>query len=136
MITEEILMRQNKALREENEELRETVRQLQAVASEAASLPPGVPHLTRREECVLRYLLRRHSVASRDDIYFAMYGGQGEVDIKIVDVMVHKLRRKLAQTDITIVTDWGRGYFIDRGHVAQSAVAGEVSQCIAESVAA
>ncbi len=54
------------------------------------------------------------------------------VDIKIVDVRVCKLRRKLARTDIEICTSWGRGYYVpgadgqlaeNRGLVAESLAA-------------
>jgi two-component system cell cycle response regulator CtrA len=37
---------------------------------------------------------------------------QDEPDIKIVDVFVCKMRRKLKPYRIIIQTDWGRGYFL------------------------
>lgn len=133
MLTEAMLLEQNKRLREENEELRETVRQLRENASAPVSLPSGLPHVTVAEETVLRALLRRRGhVVTREAIYLALYGGEERVDIKIVDVRVCKLRRKLARTDIEICTSWGRGYYVpgadgqlaeNRGLVAESLAA-------------
>jgi two-component system cell cycle response regulator CtrA len=43
-----------------------------------------------------------------------LYGGMDEPDMKIIDVFICKLRKKLAQAgaDELIETVWGRGYMI------------------------
>lgn len=70
--------------------------------------------LTGKEFAVFDVLLRkRGGVATKDDILSDLYGlrpGSEEPDMKIVDVFVCKLRKKLAGLGIDIETVWGRGY--------------------------
>lgn len=49
-------------------------------------------------------------IVPRDAIYTALYGMDGERDPKIVDVLICKLRKKLAPEGITIATAWGDGW--------------------------
>lgn len=111
MIGEAILLEQNRRLREENDELRETVRQLRenAVERATAPLPEGIGRVTPLEERALRALLARPDLATKEFIYRALYPSDDHVQLKIVDVMVCHLRRKLPPT-IVIETVWGRGY--------------------------
>lgn len=139
MLTIEIYQRQIKLLREENEELRETVRQLREEAAPARVLPDGLPHMTPLEEKTLIAIWSRRGFVAKDVIYSDLYGDESEVDLKIVDVMVCRLRKKLtAPTHPKIVTAWAKGYAIDRGDLGNQVthVAGEVSQLIAETLAA
>ena len=43
-----------------------------------------------------------------------LYGGMDEPELKIIDVFICKLRKKLAQAgaDNLIATVWGRGYVL------------------------
>lgn len=71
---------------------------------------------TPREYGVFRLLLdKRGRVASKDVILDRLY--QLDVDdppeIKIIDVFVCKLRKKLAPLGLKIGTAWGRGYYLE-----------------------
>lgn len=74
-----------------------------------------VAELTR-QEALLFFALHaaRPNVRSKEqlltDIYSSRWGGDDEVEIKIIDVFVCKIRKKLAGMPVTIETDWGRGY--------------------------
>jgi len=71
--------------------------------------------LTRREYAILQLLmLRRNAVQTKGTILDHLYNGIDEPDIKIVDVFVCKVRKKLAQAGATdlVETVWGRGYMI------------------------
>lgn len=111
MLTEAILIEHNKRLRERVEELEETVRQLRenSAVPVIGPLPAGTARVTPMEETVLRALLARPEIATKNYLYRALYGEEDHVDIKIVDVMVHRIRRKLPPF-VKITTLWGRGY--------------------------
>jgi two-component system cell cycle response regulator CtrA len=74
----------------------------------------GVPvHLTGKEYAVLELLtLRKGTVLTKEAFLNHLYGGMDEPEIKIIDVFICKLRKKLAQAgaDNLIGTVWGRGY--------------------------
>jgi len=108
MLTEAILLEQNRRLREENEELREALRQ--ATARAPAPLPPDVPYLSAKEEAVFRALLQRGVTVSRETIYSDLYGHDSEVLPHIVDVFISHLRRKLARTRYNVETVHARGW--------------------------
>ena len=70
-------------------------------------------HLTGKEYAVLELLtLRRGMVLTKDQFLSHLYGGIDEPEMKIIDVFICKLRKKLAQAgaDGIIGTVWGRGY--------------------------
>ncbi len=72
-------------------------------------------HLTRREYSILELLaIRKGSTLTKDMIMSHIYGGMDEPEIKIVDVFVCKLRKKLSSAGggNHIETVWGRGYFM------------------------
>lgn len=77
----------------------------------------GAPlHLTGKEYHILECLmLRKGHEQTKEQIMTALYGGRDEPEIKIIDVLICKLRRKLerggASRDM-IETVWGRGYRI------------------------
>ena len=72
-------------------------------------------HLTGKEYSILELLvLRKGMVLTKEAFLNHLYGGLDEPEMKIVDVFVCKLRRKMARAgaDGMIGTIWGRGYMI------------------------
>lgn len=135
MLTDPIL-EQNKRLRARVAELEETVLQLQQEAEWRGDLPEGLPYLTRLEERVLRALLSRRGVASRDDILDCVYGVENDtVDPKIIDVILSHLRKKLVGMNIKICTQWGRGWYIERAS-HRMAIAGDLRQLVSAAAQA
>jgi two-component system cell cycle response regulator CtrA len=82
-------------------------------------------HLTEKEYRILELLfLRGGSIVAKESFLNHLYGGNDEPDIKIIDVFVCKLRRKLslAGAGDVITTVWGRGYIVrDAGAAAAHA---------------
>ena len=79
-------------------------------------LVSGVPvPLTGKEYAILELLvLRKGMVLTKEAFLNHLYGGMDEPEMKIIDVFVCKLRKKLAQAgaDNLIGTIWGRGYML------------------------
>ena len=73
-------------------------------------------HLTGKEYEILELLsLRKGTTLTKEMFLNHLYGGMDEPEIKIIDVFICKLRKKLAQaTDGNhyIETVWGRGYVL------------------------
>jgi two-component system cell cycle response regulator CtrA len=71
-------------------------------------------HLTGKEYGVLELLsLRKGSTITKDMLLNHLYDGRDEPELKIIDVFVCKLRKKLVEAtggDHYIETVWGRGY--------------------------
>jgi two-component system cell cycle response regulator CtrA len=71
-------------------------------------------HLTGKEYAILELLsLRRGTTLTKDMFLNHLYGGMDEPEIKIIDVFICKLRKKLSLAcggDNYIETVWGRGY--------------------------
>src|SRR5437763_8283094 len=71
-------------------------------------------HLTRKEYQMLELLsLRKGSTLTKEMFLNNLYGGMDEPEIKIIDVFVCKLRKKLNRAtggESYIETVWGRGY--------------------------
>jgi two-component system cell cycle response regulator CtrA len=67
--------------------------------------------LTGKEAALFGILMER-PLATKEGIMLYIYGNNAnnEVEIKIVDVFICKLRKKLKAFDIDIETVWGRGY--------------------------
>ena len=89
--------------------------------------------LTCKEYSILELLVvRKGSTLSKEVFLNHLYNGMDEPELKIIDVFVCKLRKKLAQAlgsdDTCIQTVWGRGY------VLRPAASTELSQEEAESV--
>ena len=77
----------------------------------------GVPvHLTPSEYKVLELLsLRKNSVLTKEMCLNHLYNGLKEPEVKIIDVFICKLRKKLAQVSDCgnqIETVWGGGYML------------------------
>ena len=72
-------------------------------------------HLTGKEYAILELLvLRKGMVLTKEAFLNHLYGGMDEPEVKIIDVFICKLRRKLqlAGADNLIGTVWGRGYML------------------------
>src|SRR3954471_23860074 len=72
-------------------------------------------HLTGKEFAILELMvLRRGMVLTKEAFLNHLYGGLDEPDMKIIDVFICKLRKKLAQAGAAqvIETIWGRGYIV------------------------
>ncbi|MGH7068231.1 MAG: response regulator transcription factor [Acetobacteraceae bacterium] len=83
--------------------------------------------LTAKEYAILELLaLRKGFVLSKEAFLNHLYGGMDEPEIKIVDVFVCKLRKKLAQAGLTdlIETVWGQGYLVREGGRGTAPVSG------------
>jgi len=72
--------------------------------------------LTGKEYQMLEYLsLRKGSTVTKEMFLGQLYGGMDEPEIKIIDVFICKLRKKLADASNGkdyIETVWGRGYIL------------------------
>ena len=70
--------------------------------------------LTGKEYTILELLSRRKGVTVTKEMFLGhLYGGKDEPELKIIDVFVCRLRKKLAQATggkHYIETVWGRGY--------------------------
>jgi two-component system cell cycle response regulator CtrA len=73
-------------------------------------------HLTGKEYGILELLsLRKGTTLTKEMFLNHLYGGKGEPDLKIIDVFVCKLRKKLTAGtggENYIETIWGRGYVL------------------------
>jgi two-component system cell cycle response regulator CtrA len=73
-------------------------------------------HLTGKEYGILELLsLRKGTTLTKEMFLNHLYGGRDEPELKIIDVFVCKLRKKLAAAangENYIETVWGRGYVL------------------------
>ena len=73
-------------------------------------------HLTGKEYQMLELLsLRKGTTITKEMFLTQLYGGMDEPEIKIIDVFICKLRKKLASASNGknyIETVWGRGYIL------------------------
>lgn len=71
-------------------------------------------HLTGKEYGILELLaMRRGSTLTKDQFLNHLYGGMDEPELKIIDVFICKLRKKIARAtggETYVETVWGRGY--------------------------
>jgi len=85
---------------------------LESRTVEAAGKPI---HLTGKEYGILELLaLRKGSTLTKEMFLNHLYGGMDEPEMKIIDVFICKLRKKIQQVtgDNYIETVWGRGYVL------------------------
>ena len=93
----------------------------------------GAPiHLTSKEYGILELLsLRKGTTLTKEMFLNHLYGGMDEPELKIIDVFVCKLRKKLASAsggENYIHTVWGRGYVLkDPGAEMQDMAARSVA---------
>ena len=72
-------------------------------------------HLTGKEYSILELLVIRKGMVLTKEVFLNhLYGGMDEPEMKIIDVFICKLRRKLAEAGASNVigTVWGRGYMV------------------------
>lgn len=85
-------------------------------------------HLTGKEYQMLELLsLRKGTTLTKEMFLNHLYGGMDEPELKIIDVFICKLRKKLAEAtggQNYIETVWGRGYVLrEPNHVSQPKLA-------------
>ena len=85
-------------------------------------------HLTGKEYQILELLaLRKGTTLTKEMFLNHLYGGMDEPELKIIDVFICKLRKKLANASSGknyIETVWGRGYTLREGAPEMRAMAG------------
>ena len=73
-------------------------------------------HLTNKEYAILELLaMRKGTILTKEIFINHLYGGINEPEIKIIDVFICKLRKKLSDASggtNYIETVWGRGYML------------------------
>ena len=70
-------------------------------------------HLSPREYAVLEALLRRAgSTVSKETLLESVYGFEDEVNLSAIEVNVHRLRKRLESSEVTIATLRGIGYLL------------------------
>ena len=73
-------------------------------------------HLTGKEYGILELLtLRKGTTLAKEMFLHHLYGGMDEPELKIIDVFICKLRKKLSNAtggESYIETVWGRGYVL------------------------
>ena len=83
-------------------------------------------HLTGKEYAILELLvLRKGMVLTKEAFLNHLYNGMDEPEMKIIDVFICKLRKKLAEAGMPnlIGTVWGRGYMVRDAAPAAHAIA-------------
>ncbi len=82
----------------------------------AVTIDDAPVHLTGKEYGILELLaLRKGTTLTKEQFLNHLYGGMDEPELKIIDVFICKLRKKLAAMsdgDSYIETVWGRGYVL------------------------
>ena len=103
-----------------------TVDELSINLDTKAVLVDGKPvKISGREYQILEVMaLRKGKVLTKEMFLNHLYGGMDEPELKIIDVFVCKIRRKLAEAcgrdgRVFIETVWGRGYVMRERDVAE-----------------
>lgn len=106
------------SLAEENDFLREQVRQLRSLLSAPDERSEYGRKLGINGKLLELFgLLMKHEIVSREMVFTAMYSTQADVpDEKIVDVMMCKLRQKLFPHAIKISVRYLVGWYISPEH--------------------
>jgi two-component system response regulator TctD len=73
--------------------------------------------LTPREHAVLRVLIQRSGQPmSKLEIVERVFSDEQDVQVEVVEVLVHRLRKRLADRGVSIATLRGLGYVLEAGH--------------------
>jgi two-component system response regulator TctD len=74
---------------------------------------PDVLELTPREGALLQALMARpgHAVA-KERLFELVFPGESDMQLEAVEVVVYRLRKKLAPTGVTLMTLRGLGYLV------------------------
>ena len=95
-------------------------------------------HLTGKEYGILELLsLRKGTTLTKEMFLNHLYGGMDEPELKIIDVFICKLRKKLATApngENYIETVWGRGYVLRDPNEDTRSVPAEVETVISPAV--
>lgn len=94
-------------------------------------------HLTGKEYGILELLsLRKGTTLTKEMFLNHLYGGMDEPEVKIIDVFICKLRKKIEEMtdgDNYIETVWGRGYVLRDPTEAAGAAAGKAAKAKASA---
>jgi DNA-binding response OmpR family regulator len=89
-------------------------------------------NLTQREYEILELLgLRKGTIVTKEMFLNHLYGGRNEPEIKIIDVLVCNLRKRLARATgghNYIETVWGRGYVLRDAGIQPMANAAQIGR--------
>ncbi|MGS4947705.1 response regulator transcription factor CtrA [Meridianimarinicoccus sp. RP-17] len=95
--------------------------------TKTVSVGGNAVHLTGKEYQMLELLsLRKGTTLTKEMFLNHLYGGMDEPELKIIDVFICKLRKKLnvaTEGDNYIETVWGRGYVLRDPDAAEAPVA-------------
>lgn len=107
----ELLRERIDRLEIENDELRERVAELEEILFATDWHCPIEFRLTGSEAAILAAMLRRER-CSKEFLHMATArpGEEKDTELKIIDVWICKMRKKLEPFGIEIVTLWGQGY--------------------------
>src|SRR2546421_9922694 len=125
----------------------ELIARIQAVARRSADRPQSVAtigrltvnldaktasidntrlHLSGKEDQMLEHLaLRKGATLTKEMFLNHLYGGMDEPEVKIIDVFICKIRKKLAGPSNCkdyIETVWGRGYVLREPHADEAKI--------------
>ena len=81
-------------------------------------LAPLEFRLTGKEGQMLGRLLKGGAV-TKTQFMTSLYSGMDEPELKIIDVFICKLRKKLKPWGLEIQTIWGSGYFMPEASIAK-----------------
>ncbi len=97
------------------------------LAARTVSVDDKPVHLTTKEYGIIELLsLRKGTTLTKEMFLNHLYGGLDEPELKIIDVFICKLRKKLATAsdgEHYIETVWGRGYMLRDPQLTPSMVA-------------
>lgn len=105
---------ENDVLRTQVEDLQFRIVDLEGIVRSTRGDVPVCFPLSKRESQLLGVLMIRPGVVTKDMFLTAMYGGMNEPDLRIMDVYICKMRKKLARFGIKISTKWGVGHFLTK----------------------
>lgn len=106
--------------------LEERIRQLEEALMPHQNLPPQEWCLTQQEARVYAHLAsKKGETCTKESVMMALYSDRaGDTpELKIVDVFVCKMRKKLKKHGVEILTIWGQGYAIQQPTAAESEAA-------------
>lgn len=99
----EVVERENAMLREQIAQLQELLR---------GKEPPPIEFALTGSEAIVLGLLMARGLVTKEAIMSALYHDRGaeEAELKICDVFICKIRKKLKPFGIKIATVWARGW--------------------------
>ena len=87
-----------------------------SIRGEAVEIDGTRIHFTSKEQQILAFLISRAgSTVTKEMILNHLYGGLDEPELRIIDVFICKVRKKIARANggyVLIETVWGRGYML------------------------